>query len=104
MDICPACIVVSAAGRDKGKYFTVVGVVDELYVLLCDGELRKIDKPKRKKIKHVKSTGLCSSLVKEKLISGEKITDSDIRNAQKSVLLKENIIADNEGGFHSVEG
>ena len=91
----PADIVISTAGRDKGKYFTVLGTEGENFVLLCDGDLRTIDKPKLKKLKHVKATGLCNEVVSKKLAEKINITDSDIRKSQKSVLLKENIIADN---------
>ena len=35
-------------GRDKGLYFIVVDV-DENYVYLVNGSVRKIDKPKKKK-------------------------------------------------------
>ncbi|GFR35247.1 KOW domain-containing RNA-binding protein [Thermobrachium celere] len=44
-------IVHSRAGRDKGRYFIVVGLIDENYVLIADGDLRKIESPKKKKNK-----------------------------------------------------
>lgn len=47
-------IVISTAGRDAGKYFVVVGIAEGQYRLVCDGKLRKISKPKKKKIKHLK--------------------------------------------------
>lgn len=43
----------STAGRDAGKYFVVVKLVDEQYCLICDGKLRKLEKPKKKKVKHL---------------------------------------------------
>jgi ribosomal protein L14E/L6E/L27E len=46
-------IVKSKAGRDKGKIFIVYKIIDEIYVLVCDGELRKLDSPKKKKVKHL---------------------------------------------------
>lgn len=42
----------SKAGHDKGQVY-VIYEVDETYVYLVDGKIRGIDKPKRKKIKHV---------------------------------------------------
>ena len=42
----------SKAGHDKG-YLYVIYDVDETYVYLVDGEIRTIDKPKKKKRKHV---------------------------------------------------
>lgn len=46
-------VVKSRAGRDKGRLFVVVNVVDEDFVEVVDGDLRKLDKPKRKKVKHL---------------------------------------------------
>ena len=49
-------VVKSKAGRDKGRYFMILSVLDEAYVYLVDGDLRKIEKPKRKKLKHLNIT------------------------------------------------
>lgn len=50
-------IVRSLAGRDEGKVFIVVKKVDDLFVLIADGKCHPIEKPKRKKIKHLASLG-----------------------------------------------
>ena len=50
-------IVLSKAGRDSGRLFIVVGRVDENFVLIADGKLRKVDTPKKKKLKHLKELG-----------------------------------------------
>ena len=42
----------SKAGHDKGKIY-IIYELDETYVYLVDGIIRKIEKPKRKKRKHV---------------------------------------------------
>lgn len=47
-------VVLSLSGRDKGRTLAVVEVVDEDYVLVADGDLRKIEKPKKKKVRHIK--------------------------------------------------
>ena len=57
MDIHLGLVVTSVAGRDKGRLFAVVGVVDENYVLIADGKLRRLEEPKRKKVKHIRSDG-----------------------------------------------
>jgi ribosomal protein L14E/L6E/L27E len=46
-------VVKSRSGRDKGKIFLVLDIVDSEHLLVVDGELRKLDKPKKKKIKHL---------------------------------------------------
>ena len=40
------------AGHDKGKIY-IIYELDETYVYLVDGIIRKIENPKRKKRKHV---------------------------------------------------
>lgn len=42
----------SLCGHDKNSYYLILEVKDG-YVYLCDGYKRKIDNPKRKKIKHI---------------------------------------------------
>ena len=65
MDIGPGSIVYSKAGRDKGGYFIVMSQTGE-YISICDGKGRKTDKPKRKKIKHVKAECRISRVCKQK--------------------------------------
>lgn len=48
-------IVLSKAGRDKGKYLVVVASACG-YALLCDGGERPIQRPKRKSLKHIEDT------------------------------------------------
>ena len=74
-------IVVSRAGRDAGRVFVVVKVIDDLYVEICDGDLRKVEKPKRKKIKHLNITDKVAEGLAEKLKSGNRITNAEIRKA-----------------------
>jgi ribosomal protein L14E/L6E/L27E len=45
-------VVKSLAGRDKGGFFVVVQFDGE-FCFLADGKLRKLESPKRKKLKHV---------------------------------------------------
>ena len=78
MDIGPGSIVYSKAGRDKGGYFVVMSVDGE-YINICDGKGRKTDKPKRKKIKHVKTGIGFSEFVGRKLAAGEKVTNTELR-------------------------
>lgn len=52
-------VVWAKAGREKGGFFLVVGGVsdkDRTYALISDGKTRKIEKPKKKNIKHLSKT------------------------------------------------
>lgn len=46
-------VVKSKAGRDAGRIFLVFKVIDEDYLYLVDGSLRKLENPKKKNIKHL---------------------------------------------------
>ena len=48
-------VVVSLAGRDKGKFLAVMREENGL-VILCDGKERPIDRPKSKNFRHVEAT------------------------------------------------
>jgi ribosomal protein L14E/L6E/L27E len=39
----------SIAGRDKGRYMVIIDIIDENYVYVVDGDLRRVEIPKRKK-------------------------------------------------------
>ena len=73
-------IIRSKAGRDKDRYFIVMRT-DDLYIWTCDGDLRKVDKQKKKKIKHTKYMDYSSEYIKNKLEDGEKVTNSEVRRA-----------------------
>lgn len=51
-------IVISCAGRDKGRLLAVVGE-SEGYLLLADGKERRLEKPKLKNPKHISYIGQC---------------------------------------------
>ncbi len=78
-------VVQSTQGRDAGRDFVVVGIVDESYVLIADGGLRRIDRPKKKKIKHLIPKQEYFSSLKEKLTCGQRIYDSELRKALASL-------------------
>ena len=71
-------IIVSAAGRDQGKLFYVIGT-DGVYVLIANGKDRKLEHPKRKKLKHVRFVTRTDSRVAAKLRTGEKVLNSELR-------------------------
>ena len=80
MDIARSNIVKSIAGRDAGSLFFVLATEGD-FLLLADGKRRRVEKPKRKRRKHVVLVGETHSLVAEKIGSSEKITNSELRKA-----------------------
>ena len=73
-------VVISKAGRDRGRAFLVVGSADEEHVLLVDGCLRKLSRPKKKKLKHVRVEPAVVESVKTKILEGKQVFDAEIRN------------------------
>lgn len=78
-------VVLSKAGRDKGKLFTVVGQIDQDYVLIANGTNRSVDKPKKKKIKHLNLMPDYLDSIRDKLLKGQKVLDADIRKSLESL-------------------
>lgn len=87
--IQPGQLVYSKAGRDKDRYFLVVGKLDEQHVLIADGDLRKVRKPKKKKIKHLKIFDLVSEQISDKIKNGKKVDDKEIKAAIGALIEKE---------------
>lgn len=81
MSVALGQIVVSRAGRDAGKKFIVVKVIDNFFVEVSDGDLRRLEKPKKKKIKHLNITEEKAESLEEKLKSSSRITNAEIRKA-----------------------
>lgn len=74
-------IVYSTAGRDEGRTFVVVEIIDENYVRIADGDLRRIKSAKLKKIKHLKSSGETLDKIAEKLENRQIVFDSELKSA-----------------------
>ena len=72
-------IVKSKAGRDKGRIFLVCQVLDEQHVLVCDGDLRKLSSPKKKKMMHLVIYNTVLTEFADKLQSNENLDDAYVR-------------------------
>ena len=77
-DISISDVVLSTAGREKGQLFYCVGT-DDRFVLLADGKGRTLDKPKRKKRKHVQKVLRAETRVALKLRNSDKVLNSELR-------------------------
>ena len=74
-------ICLSKSGRDKGRYFLVKEMIDNEYVYIVDGMLRKLGKPKKKKIKHLDFKPEIVESIAKKFAEGQKVFDSEVRSA-----------------------
>ena len=78
MEVSKSDIIISLAGRDKGQLFYVLDV-QESYCLLADGKGRKLENPKRKKLKHVRRVSRTETRVADKIRRGDKVLNSELR-------------------------
>ena len=88
-------VVVSTTGKDCGKLFYVIEA-DDLYLMLVNGKDRKLDKPKRKKRKHTNKVLRSETRVAEKIRSGDKVLDSELR--RDLAYLGREMLTNNLGG------
>ena len=77
-DITVSDVVVSTAGRDRGDWFYVIDE-DPVYLMLANGKDRTLDKPKRKKRRHVQKVLRSETRVAAKILSGDKVLNSELR-------------------------
>ena len=80
MKITEGLVVKSKAGRDKGDLFIVIRTEGE-FLYIANGNLRKVDRPKKKKLKHLEVTDFISEFVKNRLETLGKVTNQELRNA-----------------------
>ncbi len=78
--------MISKAGKDKGKWYVVVSVdFEEERLLVCDGVRRSLNRPKKKNPIHLQFTNYYLDSIREKLIKGEKILDSEIKEGLREL-------------------
>ena len=85
--ILPGYAVFSKKGRDKGRYFVVLYDLDADFVMICDGDTRKKDHPKKKRRKHLSACPYEFPELLEKFRAG-KLLDSDVRKALYPIVTK----------------
>ncbi len=91
-------VVISQKGRDKGRPFVVLYQVDADFVLIADGEARKVEKPKRKRRKHLASTRWELPTLAE-AYRQKRLMDSDLRKALKQLFPPVSDPANKEGSL-----
>lgn len=72
-------VVRSVAGRDKGRFLVVTEMKETDFVQVSDGDLRRLEKSKTKKIKHLAKTNYVIPELNERLEKGLKVSNADIR-------------------------
>ena len=80
---------ISKAGHDKDQMYIIVKEEEDFFYL-ADGRIRGVEKPKKKRKKHLQivKTGIDKALA-EKLKSGQTVYNEEIKFAIKSRMNKE---------------
>lgn len=73
-------------GRDTNQYGVIVGILDERFVLIADGDKRKFDRAKRKNLNHIELTEQISSEVKRSIEETGRVTNGKLRYAVSKFL------------------
>jgi len=84
-------LVTSNAGRDQTNVYLVVGINKKKLLLLANGRERKLNNPKQKNIRHVNVLKSIAQGVAEKLQSGVKISDEELRQAIQVLYKPDNL-------------
>lgn len=77
-------LVVSAAGRDKGRYYIITEILDDTTVAVADGVYRPVSKPKRKNIRHLMMTRIVDKYLSKRLLEGTGVSNEEVREALKA--------------------
>ena len=91
-----ADVVRSTAGRDQGLCFYVIQE-EQNFLYLVNGKDRTLDKPKRKKRKHVQKVLRSETRVAQKLRAGDKVLNGELRRDLANIC--QNMQSNNLGGF-----
>ena len=94
-DLIISDVVLSTTGRDKGKIFYVIGIEGD-FLFLANGKDRTLDRPKRKKQKHVQKVLRSETRVAVKLLNGDKVLNSELR--KELAFLSRDMQSNNLGG------
>ena len=82
-------VVSSRAGRDKETFFVVCKVENSI-AEVADGKLRKVEKPKKKNLKHLIIYSEIITDIARKFSEGEKVTNTEIRRALADLEMMKN--------------
>ena len=72
----------SKAGHDKTKLYIIMNE-DTEYVYLVDGDLKPLNKPKKKRKKHIQIINRVDETIQNKLDTKQIIYNEDIKRAIK---------------------
>ena len=74
----------SIAGHDHNNIYVIIDADDE-YVYLVDGKIRKVNNPKKKKLKHVQLIKRTDDTITGRINNNVALSNEDIKYAIKNI-------------------
>lgn len=68
-------------GRDTDKLAVIIGILNERFVLIADGDKRKYDSPKKKNVNHLHFYDFISRDVHDSIEETGRVTNGTLRVA-----------------------
>ena len=78
------CFATSIAGHDHNNIYVIIDADDE-YVYLVDGKIRKVNNPKKKKLKHVQLIKRTDDTRTGRINNNVALSNEDIKYAIKNI-------------------
>ena len=78
------CFATSIAGHDHNNIYVIIDADDE-YVYLVDGKIRKVNNPKKKKLKHVQLIKRTDDTRACRINNNVALSNEDIKYAIKNI-------------------
>ncbi|MFQ8647757.1 MAG: hypothetical protein ACLRU6_02910 [Lachnospira sp.] len=78
------CFATSIAGHDHNNIYVIIDADDE-YVYLVDGKIRKVNNPKKKKLKHVQLIKRTDDTIAGRINNNVALSNEDIKYAIKNI-------------------
>lgn len=80
--------VIVTSGRDAGQYGIIVGLLDDRFVFIADGDKRKFSNAKKKNLQHLHLFDQVSPEVQSSIENTGRVTNGKIRFALTKFLNK----------------
>ena len=82
MELRKGMLAISKAGHDKDSWY-IVSELDQTQAFLVNGLNRTLDRPKKKKLKHLQPVNEVPEILQDKLQTGTPWTNEEIKRAIK---------------------
>ncbi|WP_100374735.1 KOW domain-containing RNA-binding protein [Bacillus sp. FJAT-45037] len=76
-------------GRDYGMYAVIIEVINDRYVLIADGDKRKIDRAKKKNINHLELLNYIAPEIRISVDETGRVTNGKLRYAISDFLAQQ---------------